>query len=220
MPPCSKSHKELPPGFPISICNFFIKHKIIKKIFFPDIFLWRRSIYFTKKKSLPSWEGSIMPMIPFLQGLRAVKSNAMPIFQCFFTWACCVKYLINHHVLTVSYINVPGFLTPGTSSMEDNFSTDRVEGLVQAVMWAVGGRVGSCKWSVPRLPSATSCCVAWFLMGHEQILLCSPGSGTLVRQCLWHPGLPSDTPVFKYHFYYGSQVGKLVIQELLTNTKR
>ena len=69
----------------------------------------------------------------------------------------------------------PTFLAPGTGSVEDNFSTDRVGGdgsggnSSDVEQWGVAGEA-----SLVHLP-LTSCCVALFLTGHGPVLVCRPG---------------------------------------------
>ena len=208
-------------GFHLHLQFLHKTQKHFFKIFFPDVFLWRRSIYFTKKKSLPSWEGrEYLWFLP--AGLRAVKSNAMLIFQCFFTWSCCVKHLINHHVLIVLYISGPqAFWHQGPVPWKTIFPQTGWRALVQAVMRATGGWLESSRWSVPRLPSAHL--LLWGLVSN------GPWTNTALQPRDQGPRLYSvcsilvllsDTPAFRYHFCYRSQVGELVAQELLTNTKR
>ena len=75
------------------------------------------------------------------------------------------------------YQQSPTFLAPRTGFGEDNFSTDRV---------GAGGSGGNAsdgeQWgaadeaSLARLP-LTSCCAAWFLIGHGLVPVCGPGIG-------------------------------------------
>ena len=107
-----------------------------------------------------------------------MKSNAKLIFQCFFTWACYVKYLINHHVLIVLYIRGPqAFWHQGPVPWKITFQLTGWKGLVQVIIWAMMGDWGAADEVYLVCPPLTSCCVAWFLTGREPILFCSSGIG-------------------------------------------
>ena len=75
----------------------------------------------------------------------------------------------------------PAFSAPGTSFVEDSFSTDGGWGMVQvvtrAMVQAVNQRWGAADEASLTCPRLTSCCAAQFLTGRGWVPVCGLGVG-------------------------------------------